>query len=226
MKGVSLLPPSLGAVEDRGVVDPGEDEVALGDMRLVLLALLDGRVGGVEVLVALEALDGLRGQVAVGHRMPQDGDALARLAQQARDVARGLALAGARAHRADRDDRLLRGQHRLARREQPEGRAGGERARRDVHHVLVRDVRVREDDLVHVVPGDQLLELRLRRDRNPVRIQLARQLLRIDAPVDVRDLRRREGDDLVLLAAAVDEVEVVKVPTGRTCDENPCPCHA
>ena len=31
----------LGAGEDRRVVDPGEDEVAFGEVRLVLLALLD-----------------------------------------------------------------------------------------------------------------------------------------------------------------------------------------
>ena len=195
-------------------------------MRLVLLALLDRRVGGVEVLVALEALDGLRRQVAVGHRVPQDGDALPGLAQQARDVARCLALAGARAHRTDGDDRLLGGQHRLARREQPESRARGERARRDVHHVLVRDVGVREDDFVHVVLVDQLLELVLGRDRDPVPVELASQLRRVDPPVDVRNLRRREDDDLVLLAAAVDEVEVVEVPTGRACDQHPGPCHA
>ena len=59
----------LGRVEDRRVVDPGEDDVALGQVRLVLLALLDRAVVGGEVLVAAEALDGLLRQVAVRHRM-------------------------------------------------------------------------------------------------------------------------------------------------------------
>ncbi len=42
----------LGRLQDRRVVDPREDEVALGEVGLVLLALLDRAVGGVEVLVA------------------------------------------------------------------------------------------------------------------------------------------------------------------------------
>ena len=75
-------------------------------MRLVLLALLDRAVGGVEILVAREALDDLLRQVAVGHRVAQDGDALAVVAQELRDAAGRLALPGARAHRADRDDGL------------------------------------------------------------------------------------------------------------------------
>ena len=121
MNGMSLLPPSQrmtsASCSARSriarVVDAGEDEVALGDVGLVLLALLDGRVGRVEVLVALEALDRLLRQVAVGHRVAQHGDALARSAQQRGDVARRLALAGARAHGADGDDRLRRAQHRV-----------------------------------------------------------------------------------------------------------------
>ena len=215
----------LGAVEDRPVVDPGEDEVALGQVGLVLLAFLDRRVGGVEVLVALEALHRLRGEVAVGHRVAQDCDAVAGLAQERRDVPGRLALARAGADRADGDDRLGRGQHRLARRDQPERRAGRERARADVHHVLVRHIRVGEDDVLDLVALDQLLELALRRDRNPFGIEVARELARVDAPVDVGDLRRREGDHLVLLAASVDEVEVVEVAAGRARDEYPCPGH-
>ena len=78
-------------------------------MRLVLLALLDGRVGRVEVLVTLESLDGLLRQVAVGHRVAQNGDALAGAAQDGGDVAGRLALARAGPHRADGDDRLVEG---------------------------------------------------------------------------------------------------------------------
>ena len=44
-------------------------------------------VRGVEIFVALEALHGLLRQVAVRHRMAQDGDALAGLAQQLGDAA-------------------------------------------------------------------------------------------------------------------------------------------
>ena len=67
-----------------------------------------------------------------------------------------------------------------------------------MHHVLVRDVRVGEDDLVDLVLAHELLELGLGQDRDPVRIELPCELGGIDAPVDVRDLGRRERDDLVL----------------------------
>ena len=55
----------FGRSQDPLVVDAGKDEIALGEVRLVLLALLDGRIGCVEVLVALEPLHGLPRQVAV-----------------------------------------------------------------------------------------------------------------------------------------------------------------
>ena len=87
-------------------------------MWLVLLALLDRRVGRVEIVVALEALHGLRGEVTVRHRVAQYGDALAAVTEEARDVASGLALAGARADGADGDDRLARREHRVVRRDQ------------------------------------------------------------------------------------------------------------
>ena len=67
-----------------------------------------------------------------------------------------------------------------------------------MHHVLVRHVRVGEDDLVDLVPRDQLLELVLGAIGIPFGIERAGELGRVDAPVDVGDLRRREGDDLVL----------------------------
>ena len=210
----------LGPREDGGVVDPGEDEVPLGQVRLVLLALLDRAVRGVEVLVALEALHGLLRQVAVRHRVPQDGDALPRLAQEVRDVPRRLALAGARAHGADRDHGLLRRDHRRARAEQlvvgPRGHGHGA----DVHDVLVRDVGVGEDDLVHVLAAHQVGQLLLGEDRDPVRVARARQRSRVDAAFDVRDLRRREGDHLHVVASPVDDVEVVEVAAGRTGDDD------
>ncbi len=148
----------LGRVQDRAVVDPGEDEVALAEMRLVLLALLDRAFGRVQILVAREALDGLLGEVAVGHRVAEDGDLVPGIAQDRGDVTGRLALAGAGANGADGDDRLGRAKLRLVRREQAEARACGERTRGDVHDVLVGHVRVREDDLVDSL-RDDLLEL-------------------------------------------------------------------
>ena len=213
----------LGGLEDRCVVDAGEDEVALGEVRLVLLALLDRAVGVLEILVALEALDDLLRQVAVRHRVAENGDALAVVPEQLGDAARRLALARARADGADRRDRLRRRDHRVVRGEELEARAGSERLRPDVQHVLVGHVRVREDDLVHLVLADQLLELRLRMDRNPVGVELAREERGIDTPRDVWDLRCREGHDLELLASAIDDVEVVEVAAGRARDQDPRP---
>src|SRR6185312_17426785 len=97
----------------------------------------------------------------------------------------------------------------------------GECARADVHDVLVRDVGVREDDLLGVVPGDDFLELLLGDDRDPYWVELAGERGGVDASVNVRDLRRREGDDLVLVSAAVDEVEIMEVPARGACDHDP-----
>jgi hypothetical protein len=192
---------------------------------LVLLALLDGRVGGVQVGVVGEALDCLLRQVAVGHRVPEDGDALAVVPQELRDVARRLALAGAGPDCADGDDGPGGGQHRAMRREQGVRGARGQDPRADVHHVLVGHVGVGEHDLVDVVLAHQLLELGLRVDGDPGGIEMSCELRRIAAAVDVRDLRRRERDDFVLLTAAVDEVEVVEVAARGADDHEPSSIH-
>ena len=89
-----------------------------------------------------------------------------------------------------------------------------------MHHVLVGHVRVGEHNLLDVVLADEIFELGLRANRNAVRIELTGQQRGVDAPCDVRDLRRREGEHVVLLAAAVDDVEIVEVPPGRTRDDN------
>ena len=89
-----------------------------------------------------------------------------------------------------------------------------------MHHVLVRHVGVREDDLVDVVLADQVGELGLRVDRNPLRVEVAGEERWIDAACDVRDLRRSERDDLVVVTPAIDDVEVVKVAAGGARDQN------
>ena len=212
--------------EDRRVVDAGEDEVPLGEMRLVLLALLDRRVGGGEVVVVSEALHDLHAEVAVRHRVSEHGDALAVLAENLRDAAGRLALAGARAHGAHGDDGQVAVEVRLVRGEQAERRTGTQRARGQVHHVLVADVRVREHDLVDPPLGDQLLELVLGPDRDPVRIQAPCELGRVDASFDVRDLRGRERDHLAVVPLAIGHVEVVEIAAGRTCDQHSSAPHA
>jgi hypothetical protein len=67
---------------------------------------------------------------------------------------------------------------------------------------------------------------RVGQDRDPLRIQIAGELGRVDATVDVRDLRRREGDDLGLAVTTVDEVEVVEVAPCGAGDEHAGSGHA
>jgi hypothetical protein len=111
------------------------------------------------------------------------------------------------------------------RREQSEACSGGERARGDVHDVLVGHVGIGKDDFVDALVPDQGRELVLGPDRNALRIEVACQLGGVDAAVDVRDLRRRERYDLVLLTAPVDEVEVVEVASGGSRNHYTRPRH-
>ena len=63
-----------GQAGDLGVVDAGVDEHAHLDRALVLLALLDRRVGGVDVGDRREALHAHRLEVAIGHRVADQAD--------------------------------------------------------------------------------------------------------------------------------------------------------
>ena len=72
---------------------------------------------------------------------------------------------------------------------------------------------------------DRALEVGLGPDRDPFRIQLAGELGRVDAPVDVGNLCRGEADDVERFSAAVDEVEVVEVAAGGARDEHSRPVH-
>ncbi len=101
----------LGEVEDAGIVDAGEDDVARADVRLVLLALLDRARSRIEIREACEALHRLALEVAVGHGMAQDGDLQPLLPEQAGQPACRLRLAHARAHGADGDDGQARLEH-------------------------------------------------------------------------------------------------------------------
>jgi len=92
--------------------------------------------------------------------------------------------------------------------------------RRQLHNVLIADVGIREDNLGHFVFADQLAELRLRNDRDAVGVQLARQRGRITAIVDMRNLRRGEGDDVEIGVVAEVDVEVVKIPPAGARDEH------
>jgi hypothetical protein len=83
----------------------------------------------------------------------------ARLLQRGGDRPRRLALPDAGPDGRDGHDRDRRLQHRRVGAEQHEVRAGREHLARLVHDVLVRDVGVREHDVVDPQVGDEPREL-------------------------------------------------------------------
>ena len=160
----------LGAGGDGAVVDAGEDDVAGGEVRLVLLALLGRAPRRIEVGARREALHALALEVAVGHRVAQHGDAVAARSQPPPEPARDLRLAAPGADRGDGDHGDAGVQHRAVRAEQDEIRPARERPRARVHDRGVRDVAVGEDDLGDALAPAERLELPLVLDGDAVRI--------------------------------------------------------
>ena len=211
----------LGAREDLAIVNARVDDVSSRDVRLVLLALLDRAIGGVEIGARGEALHPLAREIAVGHRMAQHGRAQAAAAQMLREKAGHLGLAAPRAHGADRDHREVRLQHRGVRTRKQEARAERECARGQVHDRLVRHVAIGEHDLSHLLAARDGLELALLHDGNALRIEGTRELGRVAPSADARNLGRREGDDLDARVVAIEHVEVVEVAPGRAENDEP-----
>ena len=150
----------LGLREDAPVVDAGEDEVAprrcAARTPRAPRSCSRRRRGPRSARSAGRlAAPGRRRASGGGGRRPG-----ARRRAGSRDAAGGLALARAGAHRADGDAPASpSGSSVSAGREEPEVGARGERARGEVHHVLVGDVGVGEDDLVDRALADELVEL-------------------------------------------------------------------
>jgi hypothetical protein len=160
----------LGPVQDPAVVHAGVHDHALADRLLVLFALLDGRAAGVDVGQGGEPLHPHPLQVAVRHRVADQRDPEAGVQQQPADPAAGLALAGAGAHRGDGDHRSGVAEHGGAGAEQPEVGPAGQHGRGLVHDLLVRQVRVGQHHLVHVVIADDAGQLLLGPDGDAVRV--------------------------------------------------------
>ena len=210
----------LGQRDHVGVVDTGVDGDALPDGQLVLLALLDRRVAGVDVVERAESLHPHVVQVAVGHGVAdQCHDETVRL-QHVRDGPAGLALAGTTAGGAHRDDGLPAPKRCDALADQAEVGAGRDHPRREVHHVRVGDVGVREHHFVHAVRPDQLIQLGLRHDRDAGGVAVARQIGWVGAAVDVRDLRRGEGNDVHTGIVTEHDVERVEVASAGPSDDH------
>jgi len=79
-----------------------------------------------------------------------------------------------------------------------------------VHHLLVRNVAVGEDDFIDVVRAAQCLELRLFDDRDAFGIEPARKRRRIAPIVDPGDLGGGEGDDFDRRVATIDGIKLWK----------------
>jgi hypothetical protein len=180
--------------DDARVVDARIDHVPGRDVRLVFLPLLDRAASFHEVAPVRKALDRLRFEVAVGHRMADHRDPQPAGPEPARDPARRLRLAAAGAHRRHRDHRHARRQHRALRPEQQEVGARRERARGEMHHVRVRNVAVGEHHLVHAEAPADAFELGFLDDRDPIGVARAGEGRRIAPPGDVRNLRGVSDD--------------------------------
>jgi hypothetical protein len=105
----------LGGGEYRLIIDAGKDDNAQCYMRLVLLPLLDCAISGIEIGGRGETLDTLPQEIAIRHRMPEDGDLSASLAQPTRQPARNRRFAATGAHRSHGDYGPGRSQHRSLR---------------------------------------------------------------------------------------------------------------
>ncbi len=201
----------LRPAQDRLVVDSGVNDRAPAQVGLVFFTLFDRHLLALEVVVALEPLDALLQQVAVRHRVAHDDRLPPKRAQALDHVARRLTLTRPGPYRTYADHRQTRVEHRPARAEQGEARARRQRPAGQVHHVVVRDIGVREDAEIDGLAGDDLFQLGLGQNRNALGILRSSDLCRIDAPADVRDLRRREADDAIIGVTAEISVEVVKI---------------
>ena len=113
-----------------------------------------------------------------------------------RNRASRLRFARSRSHRANRDDRSFRLEHRRLRTHEAKIRACRQRDRCLVHDRFVRDIAVSKDDLVDGKLSDQVSEFTFGKNRNAIGVEWARQRGRISASFDVWDLRRGKGDNL------------------------------
>src|SRR2546425_570001 len=187
----------FGLPQDFLVVDAGVDDRPLVDVGLVFLPLLDRRLVLVQVLVGGEALDRLRRQIAVRHRMPDHDDLLAVGPQDRRDPARSLAFPASRPDRAHRDHGHFRLQHRLFCAEEEEFRPMRVREGDSMSDVRVVDIGVCEDARLRTEPLDEPRELFLRKNRDSFGIQFPREGRGILPSLDPGNLCGGERDDAV-----------------------------
>jgi hypothetical protein len=110
-------------------------------------------------------------------------------------------------------------QHGPLRAKQSKVGSGGERPRSNMHHVLVGDVAIGENDLIDGMSAAQFFELRLFDDRNAFRIKPTGKRRWITPIIDTDDLSRSEGDDFNGRIVAVDDIEIMEISSRSTHDD-------
>ncbi len=90
-----------------------------------------------------------------------------------------------------------------------------------MHHLLMREVAIGEDDLVDPPVAAERLEPGLVEDRNAVGIERSGERRRIAAADDARDLGGGERHHLRAGIAAIDDIEVVEIAPRRAEDQDP-----
>jgi hypothetical protein len=156
--------------------------------RSSMVHLLAGEVRGVG-----KALHDLAPEVAVGHGVAHRDHGQPPAAQDFADLARGLGLAAARAHGADRDHRALGAQHGVLGADEQEIRAERLDQGGLVHQLHVGHVGVGEDHQVGRVRADERGQLGFGPDGDALGVARPGQLRRVDASADAADLGRGEG---------------------------------
>ncbi len=210
----------LGSFEDAGIVGTGKYQIANGEMRLILLALFDGALCGIEVGQVPEALYGLAFQVAIGHRMADGDNAKAAIFETSRKPTGHLRLAHTGSHRRDCDDRDARLQHGALGSKQTKIRPGRQCDRCLVHDMGVLDIAVGEDHLVDRLSLAGLGQIAFVEYANAIGISGSGQRNGIASIGDPRDLGRRERNDHTRRIVAIDHIEVVEVAACRAHDDD------
>jgi hypothetical protein len=86
--------------------------------------------------------------------------------------------------------------------------------------MLMGDVAVSEHDFIDGMSAAQCLELRLFEDRDASRVKPPGKGRRIAATIDIGNLSCRESDHFNGRIVAVDDIEIVEVPSGGSHDDD------
>jgi hypothetical protein len=89
-----------------------------------------------------------------------------------------------------------------------------------MHDLFVPDVAVGEDDLIDLVRPAQAFELGLLEDRDSAGIIATGERGRIAPAGNAGNLRRREGDHLACRVVAIDDIEIMKIPSRSPDDDD------